>query len=52
MEPVLLVILVVSELLIVQLFLDICLCDPVILRFCVCQSSWEKSCLWDPEILV
>ena len=26
--------------------------DPGILRFWVCQSSWESSCLWDPEILV
>jgi hypothetical protein len=26
--------------------------DPVILRFWVCQSSWESSCLWNSEILV
>ena len=26
--------------------------DPVTLRFWVCQSSWESSCLWDPEILM
>lgn len=26
--------------------------DPVMLRFWVCQSSWQSSFLWDPEILV
>jgi hypothetical protein len=26
--------------------------DPVILRSCVCQSSWQSSCFWDPEILM
>jgi hypothetical protein len=29
-----------------------CLCDPVILRSCICQSSWESYYLWDSEILV
>jgi hypothetical protein len=24
----------------------------MILRFCVCPSSWESSCLWVPEILL
>ena len=42
--------LVVSELLRVQL--SLWFCDLVILRSWVCQSSWESSCLWDPEILV
>jgi hypothetical protein len=27
-------------------------CDPLILIFWVCQSSWESSCLLDPEMLV
>lgn len=26
--------------------------DPLILRFWVCQSSWQSSFLWDPENLV
>jgi hypothetical protein len=26
--------------------------DPVNLRFWVCQSSWQSSFLWDPEIVV
>ena len=26
--------------------------DPLIFWSWVCQSSWESSCLWDPEILV
>jgi hypothetical protein len=25
--------------------------DPVNLRFWVCQSSWQSSFLWDPELL-
>ena len=49
-EPVLPVILVVSELLRVQL--SLWFYNSVILRSWVCQSSWKSSCLWDPEILV
>ena len=47
-EPVLPVILVVSELLRVNPVIW----HPVIRRSWVCQSSWELSCLWDLEILV
>jgi hypothetical protein len=51
-------ILAVSELLRVQMSLGSCdsgilgFWDPGILKSWVCQSSWESSCLWDPEILV
>jgi hypothetical protein len=50
LEPVCPIIPVDSELLRVQL--SLWFCDPVNLRFWVCQSSWESSFLWDPKILL
>jgi hypothetical protein len=49
LETVLPVILVVSE---TAVSVILWFCDPVILRSWVCQSSWESSCLWEPDTLV